>query len=130
MDGGFLKLVRYGVRAGNDRHILASLGEYDDQTCEDLTRVRYDFGPQDDTTPSWRHYGVDGYGEDLTNGANYGVGGVMAPGQRGRVTASVTARTRRPPWPGAMRNTSSCCAPWRMGASGITTTSADRFSKP
>lgn len=52
VDGGFLKLVRYGVRAGNDRHILASLGEYDDQTCEDLTRVRYDFGPQDDTTPS------------------------------------------------------------------------------
>ena len=85
LDGGFLELVRYGVRAANDPHILATLPEYDDQAREDLTRVRYDFGPAGDQTPGWRRYGVDGYGEDQTNGANYGIGGVMAPGQRGRV---------------------------------------------
>ncbi|QTC93206.1 glucan 1,4-alpha-glucosidase [Brevundimonas goettingensis] len=85
VDGGFLELVRYGVRAANDPHILATLPEYDDQTRPDLTRVRYDFGPAGDATPGWRRYGVDGYGEDRTNGANYGIGGVMAPGQRGRV---------------------------------------------
>jgi glucoamylase len=85
VDGGFLELVRYGVRSANDPHILATLPEYDDQTRADLTRVRYDFGPAGDTTPGWRRYGIDGYGEDTTNGANYGIGGVMAPGQRGRV---------------------------------------------
>jgi glucoamylase len=85
VDGGFLELVRYGVRSASDPHILATLPEYDDQTRADLTRVRYDFGPAGDTTPGWRRYGVDGYGEDTTNGANYGIGGVMAPGQRGRV---------------------------------------------
>jgi glucoamylase len=85
VDGGFLELVRYGVRSANDPHILATLPEYDDQTRPDLTRVRYDFGPADDTTPGWRRYGVDGYGEDTSDGANYGVGGVMVPGQRGRV---------------------------------------------
>jgi glucoamylase len=85
IDGGFLELVRYGVRAANDPHILATLPEYDDQGREDLTRVRYDFGPAGDLTPGWRRYGIDGYGEDATNGANYGIGGVMAPGQRGRV---------------------------------------------
>jgi len=85
VDGGFLELVRYGVRSANDPHILATLPEYDDQTRPDLTRVRYDFGPAGDTTPGWRRYGIDGYGEDTTNGANYGIGGVMAPGQRGRV---------------------------------------------
>jgi len=85
VDGGFLELVRYGVRAADDPHILATLPEYDDQTREDLTRVRYDFGPEGDQTPGWRRYGVDGYGEDTTTGANYGVGGQMAAGQRGRV---------------------------------------------
>jgi glucoamylase len=85
VDGGFLELVRYGVRAADDAEILATLPEYDDQTREDLTRVRYDFGPVGDTTPGWRRYGIDGYGEDTTSGGNYGIGGVMAPGQRGRV---------------------------------------------
>lgn len=85
IDGGFLELVRYGVRAANDPYILATLPEYDDQSLEPLYRVRYDFGPEGDRTPGWRRYGVDGYGEDHVTGANYGVGGVMAPGQRGRV---------------------------------------------
>lgn len=85
VDGGFLELVRYGVRAADAPSILATLPEYDDQSFPDLFRVRYDFGPAGDTTPGWRRYGVDGYGEDHVTGANYGVGGVMAPGQRGRV---------------------------------------------
>jgi glucoamylase len=85
VDGGFLELVRYGVRAADAPSILATLPEYDDTSLEPLFRVRYDFGPAGDTTPGWRRYGVDGYGEDHVTGANYGVGGEMAPGQRGRV---------------------------------------------
>lgn len=85
VDGGFLELVRYGVRKADDPHILSTLPVYDDQSLEDLYRVRYDFGPEGDRTPGWRRYGVDGYGEDHVTGANYGVGGVMSPGQRGRV---------------------------------------------
>ena len=85
IDGGFLELVRYGVRRADDRHILDSLPEYDDQTREHLFRVRYDFGPEGDRTPGWRRYGVDGYGETTDRGANYGVGGQMDPAQRGRV---------------------------------------------
>ena len=85
VDGGFLELVRYGVRKADDPHIVATLPVYDDQGLEDLYRVRFDFGPEGDKTPGWRRYGVDGYGEDWRTGANYGVGGEMSPGQRGRV---------------------------------------------
>lgn len=85
IDGGFLELVRYGVRAADDEHVMATLGEYDDTAREDMYRVRYDFGPAGDQTPGWRRYGVDGYGEDVSDGKGYGVGGIMAPGQRGRV---------------------------------------------
>ena len=84
IDGGFLELVRYGVRAADDEHILATLPEYDDQGREDRYRVRYDFGPAGDLTPGWRRYGNDGYGENTETGGNYGVGG-NTPGQRGRV---------------------------------------------
>lgn len=84
IDGGFLELVRYGVRAANAPSITATLAEYDDQQREDRLRVRYDFGPEGDTTPGWRRYGNDGYGENTETGGNYGVGG-MTPGQRGRV---------------------------------------------
>jgi glucoamylase len=85
VDGGFLELVRYGVRRADDTHILASLPEYDDQSREDLFRVRYDFGPDADRTPGWRRYSVDGYGETTDRGGNYGAGGQMDPAQRGRV---------------------------------------------
>lgn len=85
IDGGFLELVRYGVRRADDPHVLSTLPVYDDQSLDPLYRVRYDFGPEGDKTPGWRRYGVDGYGEDWQTGANYGVGGVMSPGQRGRV---------------------------------------------
>ena len=84
IDGGFLELMRYGVRAADAPSITATLAEYDDQEREDRLRVRYDFGPEGDTTPGWRRYGNDGYGENAETGGNYGVGG-MTPGQRGRV---------------------------------------------
>lgn len=87
LDAGFLELVRYGVRRADDPAIVASLPKIDDQAMEDLYRVRYDFtfpGHQG-TFPGWRRYGVDGYGEDVATGANYGAGGQMRPGQRGRV---------------------------------------------
>jgi len=86
IDGGFLELVRYGVRRADDPYITATLGEYDDTSLEALYRVRYDFGPEGDRTPGWRRYGVDGYGEDVTTGLGYtGATGVSTSGQRGRV---------------------------------------------
>ncbi|MBA4804891.1 MAG: glucan 1,4-alpha-glucosidase [Brevundimonas sp.] len=81
VDGGFLELVRYGVRAPDAPSILASLPEYDDQTREDRFRVRYDVNG----VPAFRRYGNDGYGEQTDTGENYGVGGEMHPGQRGRL---------------------------------------------
>lgn len=80
IDGGFLELVRYGVRAANAPSIMDSLPEYDDQTREARFRVRYDLNG----APGFRRYGNDGYGENTDTGGNYGVGG-MSPGQRGRV---------------------------------------------
>jgi glucoamylase len=87
VDGGFLELVRYGVRRADDPHIVGSLPELDDTSRADLYRVRYDvrFPGQVTAYPGWRRYDVDGYGEDVTTGGNYGVGGQMSPGQRGRV---------------------------------------------
>jgi len=66
---------------------VASLPKIDDQAMEDLYRVRYDFTfpGEAGSFPGWRRYGVDGYGEDVATGANYGEGGQMRPGQRGRV---------------------------------------------
>jgi glucoamylase len=87
VDGGFLELVRYGVRRADDKAIVGSLPELDDTSRADLYRVRYDFtfpGVAGEF-PGWRRYDVDGYGEDAKTGANYGVGGKMSPGQRGRV---------------------------------------------
>lgn len=81
IDGGFLELVRYGVRAPDAPSIVASLPEYDDQTREDRFRVRYDVNG----VPAFRRYGNDGYGEQTDTGENYGVGGEMHPGQRGRL---------------------------------------------
>lgn len=81
IDGGFLELVRYGVRAPNAQSIVDTLPEYDDQTREDRFRVRYDVN----SVPGFRRYGNDGYGEQTDTGGNYGIGGVMAPGQRGRI---------------------------------------------
>lgn len=81
VDGGFLELVRYGVRDALAPSIVDSLPEYDDQTREDRFRVRYDVNG----VPAFRRYGNDGYGEQTDTGGNYGVGGQMHPGQRGRL---------------------------------------------
>ncbi|KQW82989.1 glucan 1,4-alpha-glucosidase [Brevundimonas sp. Root1279] len=81
IDGGFLELVRYGVRSPLAPSITDTLPEYDDQTREDRFRVRYDVNG----VPGYRRYGNDGYGEQTDTGGNYGVGGQMHPGQRGRI---------------------------------------------
>ncbi len=86
VDAGFLELVRYGVRAADDKHIASSVAVVDDQTLPDNLRVRYDFHFKgtDVTVPGFRRYGNDGYG-DKTSGGDYAVNGVMSPEQRGRV---------------------------------------------
>lgn len=88
VDGGFLELVRYGVRAANDPHVLESLPELDNMQLPDLLRVKYQFTfpSVEGTFPGWRRYGIDGYGEDTDTGMGYGATNeAMAPGQRGRV---------------------------------------------
>ncbi len=80
VDGGFLELVRYGVRAADAPSITATLPEYDDEARAARLRVRYTL----DGVPAFRRYGNDGYGENAETGGNYGVGG-MTPGQRGRI---------------------------------------------
>ncbi|WP_349304656.1 glucan 1,4-alpha-glucosidase [Pseudoalteromonas sp. BDTF-M6] len=86
LDGGFLELVRYGVRAASSDSVLESLPEYDDQTLAENLRVKYTFtDAQGEAFPGWRRYGNDGYGEDEKRGTNYAEGGVNTDGQRGRV---------------------------------------------
>jgi glucoamylase len=73
IDGGFLELVRYGVRAATDPHILETIPEYDNQQRPDLLRTKYEFTfpGVEGTFPGWRRYGIDGYGEDLQTGFGY-----------------------------------------------------------
>lgn len=88
IDGGFLELVRYGVRPANDAYILETLPELDNQSLPDDLRVKYEFTfpGVDGSFPGWRRYGIDGYGEDINTGLGYGaVNEVMSLGQRGRV---------------------------------------------
>lgn len=86
IDGGFLELVRYGVRAANDKHILETIPEYDNQKLPDLLRVKYEFTfpGVEGTFPGWRRYGIDGYGEDLQTGYGYVEANNSSEG-RGRV---------------------------------------------
>jgi len=88
LDPGFLELVRYGVRAANDPHILDSLPEVDDTNLPDNLRVHYEL-PCDGgaPVPGWRRYGNDGYGERTSNGGVY-IGGDTS--QRGRVWPFLT----------------------------------------
>ena len=82
VDGGFLELVRYGVRAWDAPSIVDSLEELDGDH-EDNLRVRYEF---DNGHVGWRRYGNDGYGEDGEGATNYHeIDGGNTPGQRGRV---------------------------------------------
>ena len=86
LDGGFLELVRYGVRSADSPSIVASLPEYDDQSLAHKLRVKYTFmNDQGQSFPGWRRYGNDGYGEDQELGTNYAEGGNQTEGQRGRV---------------------------------------------
>ncbi|MCG7542792.1 glucan 1,4-alpha-glucosidase [Pseudoalteromonas sp. MM17-2] len=86
LDGGFLELVRYGVRGADSESVTASLPEYDDQSLVDNLRVKYTFtDEQGRAYPGWRRYGNDGYGEDEKRGSNYAEGGNNTDGQRGRV---------------------------------------------
>jgi len=87
LDGGFLELVRYGVRDALSPSIVKTLPEYDDETLTDNLQVKYSFEFTDGsgTFAGYRRYGNDGYGEDELTGANYAQGGKNSPGQRGRV---------------------------------------------
>lgn len=82
VDGGFLELVRYGVRAWNAPSIQATLRILDAPHPDNL-RVRYEFK---NGHIGWRRYGNDGYGEDGEAGTNYHeIDGGNTSGQRGRV---------------------------------------------
>ena len=87
LDGGFLELVRYGVRDALAPSIVKTLPEYDDETLTDNLQVKYSFEFADGSGAfaGYRRYGNDGYGEDEVTGANYAEGGKNSPGQRGRV---------------------------------------------
>jgi glucoamylase len=88
IDGGFLELVRYGVRPANDPYVLDTLPEIDNMNLPDKLRVKYEFTfpGVEGTFPGWRRYGIDGYGEDITTGLAYGaVNDQMSDDQRGRV---------------------------------------------
>jgi glucoamylase len=87
IDGGFLELVRYGVRSADDAAIVDTITEYDSQNIEDNLRVKYNFsftGEQGEF-PGWRRYGNDGYGEDTLKGRGYNATGKNIEQQRGRV---------------------------------------------
>jgi glucoamylase len=88
IDGGFLELVRYGVRAANDPHVLETLPELDNTQIPDLMRIKYEFTflGVEGSFPGWRRYGIDGYGEDIADGTAYQFdGSTNTPTQRGRV---------------------------------------------
>ena len=87
LDGGFLELVRYGVRSADDKHIIDTLDEYDALNLPENLKVKYNFtfAGVEGEFPGWRRYGNDGYGEDEVTGTNYAEGGNNTPGQRGRV---------------------------------------------
>lgn len=85
LDAGFLELVRYGVRAPTDAHILDSLGEIDSQNLPEHLKLKYNFtfDGVPGEFPGWRRYGNDGYGENQTTGDNWMTGDQSA--DRGRV---------------------------------------------
>ena len=87
VDGGFLELVRYGVRRADHQAVLATLGELDDEQLPDISRVKYSFKFAEQTVPGWRRYGHDGYGEDIKTGLAYAKGpnDTSTAEQRGRV---------------------------------------------
>ncbi|MFA7310921.1 MAG: glycoside hydrolase family 15 protein [Shewanella sp.] len=86
LDGGFLELVRYGVRGATDKLINQSLQLIDNTELEPNLRLKYEFTAKDGSTiPGFRRYGNDGYGEDTVSGKNYAESGSNSAEQRGRV---------------------------------------------
>lgn len=76
VDGGFLELVRYGLRDPKDTHILKTLSVIDK-----LLKIETPFGPV------WHRYNNDGYGEKEDgspfDGAGIGRGWPLLTGERG-----------------------------------------------
>lgn len=87
VDGGFLELVRYGVRSPLNKEIQNTLPEMDDTSLPDAVRVKYEFNFTgiEGKIPGWRRYGRDGYGEDTLAGRGYNATGKNLPEGRGRV---------------------------------------------
>lgn len=87
IDGGFLELVRYGVRSPLNTEIQNSLPELDDTSLPDEVRVKYEFSFNgvEGKFPGWRRYGKDGYGEDTVAGRGYNATGTSIAEGRGRV---------------------------------------------
>jgi glucoamylase len=77
IDGGFLELVRMGVKDANDAGILDTLPEYDGVLKQTIAGKG----------PAWFRYNIDGYGESPTGG-NYFDGSL---GGRGRLWPIFTA---------------------------------------
>jgi len=82
LDGGFLELVRYGVKKGDDANITSTICALDNTNLSQDLRVKYDFTFDGNQYPGFRRYGHDGYGERTNDGGSY-VGGNS--NQRGRV---------------------------------------------
>lgn len=87
VDGGFLELVRYGVRSPLNKEIQNTLPEMDDINLPDAVRLKYEFSFKgvEGKIPGWRRYGKDGYGEDTIAGRGYNATGKNLPEGRGRV---------------------------------------------
>lgn len=63
IDGGFLQLVRYGIRSPHDQHILNALTVYDA-----TLKVEFAAGP------CWHRYNHDGYGQQADGTPYDGIG--------------------------------------------------------
>jgi glucoamylase len=76
IDGGFLELVRYGIRQPLDEHVLKTLTVYDA-----VLKIDTPCGP------SWRRYNHDGYGQkangDAFDGTGVGRAWPLLTGERG-----------------------------------------------
>jgi glucoamylase len=76
IDGGFLELVRYGIRQPLDEHVLKTLTVYDA-----VLKIDTPCGP------SWRRYNHDGYGQkangDAFDGTGVGRAWALLTGERG-----------------------------------------------
>lgn len=83
IDGGFLELVRYGVKAADDPHIVKSVTAYDAILKQELL-----YGPL------WHRYNHDGYGEEADGSPFQGHGhGRLWPllaGERGHYALALS----------------------------------------